>query len=78
MVSHNRVSILGCTTGPMISCRLGAAFIRMVIEPFPIYTCAPIMNNPMLCLTSLPYDSKLGVGQELISYDGLPAVMKQV
>ena len=66
---------MGATNSPGGSGKHGAAFIRMVEASCPVYTGKPLINDPVSCLTGLPYKGKLGVGRVLIGKDGLPAVL---
>ena len=66
---------MGATNSPGGSGRLGVAFVRMVLDTCPVFTGDPFLNDPISCLTGLPYRGKLGVGRILIGADGLPAVL---
>jgi hypothetical protein len=69
---------MGSANSPAIAGRLGAGFIRRLVETFPEYQGSPLLNTWGGAADGKGYDTKSGHGRVLVAADdsdGLPAVL---
>ena len=66
---------MGTRNSPGASGRFGAAFVRFLIDKFPVFQGKPVDNSFMAYFTKKVYHPKYGEGRVLIGRDGKPAVL---
>ena len=66
---------MGTRNSPGASGRFGAAFIRYLIDSFPIFQGSPIDNSPMAYFTKRVYHPEYGEGRVLVDSTGTPVVL---
>ena len=66
---------MGTRNSPGASGRFGAAFLRHVIDKFPIFQGTPIDNSTMAYFTKKVYHPEHGEGRVLVDCNGVPVVL---
>ena len=66
---------MGTRNSPGASGRFGAAFIRLLVDTFPIFKGSPVDNSPMANFTKRVYHPEHGEGRVLVDSNGIPVVL---
>jgi hypothetical protein len=66
---------MGSSNSPAVSGRFGAAFLRLIFQEVEEMQGEVLINDWKVALEGDKFDPKLGIGQVLIGYDGLPACL---
>lgn len=66
---------MGTRNSPGASGRFGAAFIRFLIDQFPVFQGKPVDNSTISHFINKTYHPEYGEGRVLIGLDGLPVVL---
>ena len=66
---------MGTRNSPGASGRFGAAFIRYLVDSFPIFKGNPVDNSPMAYFTKKVYHPEHGEGRVLVDSNGIPIVL---
>ena len=66
---------MGTRNSPGASGRFGAAFLRYVVDKFPVFQGTPVDNSPITYFRKTVYHPEYGEGRVLIGSDGEPVVL---